>query len=213
MAFELHGTEVLTIELSGSLPVEQALELTRDGLGLELREGRAVVSLLVFHMHGLRGGALPAPSFDYWEALWRVGVLWDGRPAWFGCACDLDHPLVAWAGRRLVRYPVRRASFSHADAETSCAVTVTVSGLSLNLGATCGEPIAAAPPRRLLVRSGGSLYEIPWDERPASYRRHAEIDVTDSSLAHATFGRGASFERVGVVHRGREHRCGLARRL
>ncbi|HUB06507.1 MAG TPA: hypothetical protein VMB50_05885 [Myxococcales bacterium] len=210
---ELYGTEALTVELSGSLPQDTARELTKDGLVLETRENRAVASLLIFRMNALRGPLLPIPRFDYWEALWRVGIVWDGRPAWFGCACDLDHPFVAWAGRALVRYPVRRASFDSAEAEASCAVTVTASGLSLHLGATCGEPVAAAPPRRLIVRAHGSLYEIPWEERPASYRRHAEIDVTDSSLAHATFGRGASFERVGVVHRGREHRCGLAQRL
>ncbi len=209
---ELRGTETLTVEVAGSLPEDAARDLTKDGLVPELREGRAVCSLLLFRMHGLRG-PLPVPRFDYWEALWRVGIVWDGRSAWFGCACDVDHPLVAWAGERLVRYPVRRAKFTHAEAETSWAVTVTVSGISLHVGATAGEPVAAVPPRRLIVRSGGSLYEIPWDERPASYRRHAEIDVTDATLAQATFGRGASFDRVGVVHRGREHRCGLAVRL
>ena len=213
MLFELRGTEDLTVEVGASLPLSSARELWPQGLTFETRADRAVASLLVFHMRGLHGRGLPAPSFDYWEALWRLGVMWDGVPAWFGCACDIDHPFVGWLGRRINRCPVRKASFTHSEAEASCAVTATVEGYSLQLGATFGEEVAAVPPRQLIVRNQGSLYRIPWEEDPAPFRRFAEISILDASLAQETLGRGVSFERVGVVHRGRVHHCGLARRL
>ena len=213
MLFELRGTEALTVEVGANLPVASARELWPWNFTLEQRDGRAVASLLFFRMRGLRLRGLPAPRFDYWEALWRLGIIWDGVPAWFGCACDLDHPLARWVGRRLVRYPVREATFSHAEREESCAVTVTVSGLSLALGATFGDVVAPVPARRLIVRDRDAFYEIPWEEEPASFHRHAEISILDAALAQQTLGRGASFDRVGAVHRGRLHRCGLARRL
>jgi uncharacterized protein YqjF (DUF2071 family) len=89
MLFELRGTEALTVEVGASLPVASARELWPHGLTLEVRDGRAVASLLFFRMNGLHLRGLPAPSLDYWEALWRLGIVWDGVPAWFGCACDL----------------------------------------------------------------------------------------------------------------------------
>jgi hypothetical protein len=213
MLFELLGTEDLTVEVGASLPLSSARELWPQGLTFETRADRAVASLLVFHMRGLHGRGLPAPSFDYWEALWRLGVMWDGVPAWFGCACDLDRPLIAWAGKRFIRYPVRRASFTSREHEAGAAVTVTVSGVSFQLGANFGEAVAPVPPRRLIVRDRGAFFEIPWEEEPAPFRKHAEITILDASLAHETLGRGVSFDRVGLVHRGRVHRCGLARRL
>lgn len=213
MLLELRGTEALTVEVGATLPVSSARELWPEGLTLELRDGRSVASLLFFHMRGLRARGLPAPSFDYWEALWRVGIIWDGAPAWFACACDLDHPTVAWLGRRLVRYPVRRASFTHLEHDAGCAVTVTASGISFQLGASFGEAVAPVKPRRLIVRDHGSFFEIPWEEDPAPFRKHAEITILDATLAQETLGRGASFDRVGLVHRGRVHHCGLARRL
>ncbi len=213
MLFELRGTETLTVEVGASLPLSSAGELWPEGFALEQRDGRAVASLLFSRMRGLHGRGLPAPSFDYWEALWRLGIIWDGVPAWYGCACDLDHPAIAWAGRRLLRYPVRRASFTHSEHESGCAITVTVSGISFQLGASFGEPVAAVPPRRLIVRDHGAFFEIPWEEDPAPFRKHAEITILDATLAQETLGLGASFDRVGLVHRGRVHRCGLARRL
>ncbi len=213
MLLELRGTEALTVEVGASLPVASARELWPHGFTLEVRDGRAVASLILFHMRGLKPRGLPAPGLDYWEALWRLGIIWDGVPAWFACACDIDRPVVGWLGRRLVRYPVRLASFSHSEGEESCAVTVTVSGLPFQLGATFGDTVAAVPPRRLLVRSRGSLFDVPWVEDPAPFRKHAEIAILDATLSQETLGRGASFERVGTVHRGRVHHCGLARRL
>lgn len=213
MLIQLSGTESLTLEIGASLPVGSARELISEGLELEQKQGRVPASLLLFRMSGLHGRGLPVPHFDYWEALWRVGIVWDGAPAWVGLKCDLDHAFIVWAGARFIRYPVRRAAFVCVEGQASCAVTVTVSGVSFQVGATFGDTVGAVAPRRLLVRHRGGLYEVPWEEEPAPYRAHAEIAVLENVLAQETFGRGASFERVGTVHRGRTHRCGLARRL
>lgn len=215
---ELNGTEALTVEIGGHLPEDRAREILGPDLDPELRAGAATVSLLIFQMRGLQLGRLPFPSFDYGEALWRIGLHFAGGPAWFAVACDLDRPAVRWAGRRIVRYPVRRAilrfSPSLTPLEGGTRIEVLAAGERLLLQTLgVGATRVAEPPRRAIVRAGATLFEIPWREDPAPVRHETSIDLLDADLVERTLGPGAVLDAMGLLHRGRRHHCGLAHRL
>lgn len=209
---------MLTLELEGTLPRARAEELAGPGLEVERAGDRAAVSLLLFQMKGLRPRGLPAPPLDYGEALWRVGVIRDGAKAWLGHACDIDHPLVRLTGAWLVRYPIRVGSFGfESDGDGGCSAAVDAAGARFVVRARAedprGEGPKANPPRRIFVRSRRALFEIPWREDPAPRRWAVTLDLADVALGAETFGADVTWAPSGVVHRGRVHRCGLARRV
>lgn len=202
---ELRGEETVTVELTGSLARDEARRLVPQRLALEEIGERAVVGLLLFQMRGLKLAGLPGPSFDYSEALWRIGVAEQGQPAWYAVACDVDHGAVRALGRLLIRYPTRAGVIRW----TTPTTTVEVNGRVLQISADPADvDVAPVPARRAFV---GDLYEVPWREDPAPYRRTAAIEVLDDGLALATVG-AVTWQPTGLLHRGRIHRCGFARR-
>ncbi len=206
---ELSGTEAYTLEITGSI-----VDAPRVPGGLELIrcDGAVEASVLFFAMRGL-GMTEPVsigPRFDYGEALFRIGVVFDGRPAWLAVACDLDRSVVRSLGGVLVRYPVRAARI-----EVSAARASSRSGageIDVGIGAR-GESPAPVPPRPLLVPDEGRLYRIPWREDPAPVRHIVDVDVRLDSLSRATFGAAATYDAKGLAHEGRVHRCGIATRV
>jgi uncharacterized protein YqjF (DUF2071 family) len=209
---ELLGTEAWTLELVGRVPRTAAL---RVAAGLPLRETAegVEVGLLVFGMQSLRPAPLPGPGFDYSEALWRIGVDLDDVPGWLGHTCDLDRALVGVLGRMLVRYPVRRAAVEHEDDGERWRIAVTAAGARLAVEATPGDDVPlAVRPRPIVVRSGERWFRIPWREDPASWRHVATIDVREDGLSAATLGAAVEWSGKAELHRGRVHRCGVARR-
>jgi hypothetical protein len=208
VTLELRGTEELTIEIEGRLPIARAGELVPDLLDLETDGDDAVVSLLVFAMRGLRPRGMPLFGLDYGEALWRVGVRLKDDLSWFGVACDLDNRIVGTLGRWLVRYPVRRASFRFDGESVAIARGEHAMHLAATGGADAPRPEAVAP-RPLLVWETSRLFRIPWQEEPAADRREVPIEVREAGLVGGTFG-AVRWQPRGLVHRGRIHRCGLA---
>ncbi len=199
----LTGTETETLELDGTLPASAGASVP---LPLRLAEGPVPVNVLFFAMRGLRMRGVPWPAFDYREALWRIAVELDGEPAWLAVACDLDSAMIRAFGRRIVRYPTRVARF---DGHWS----VVAEGGAFSTESTLGAASpAAVPPRRTFVRDGGRVYEIPWEEVPAPERHVASVGVLSDSLSAPTFGARATWSPSGLVHRGRIHSCGIARR-
>ena len=209
----LTGIESSTLELDGSISTADARRLAGD-LPLEgLRDHRVRARVLFFAMTGLHVRGLGRPAFDYNEALWMVGVAYGGALAWFAIACDLDHRVIRSTGAILVRYPVRRATIEIAGAGEALRFDVRVpSGSRFSVRATpeAGHP-SAVPPRRVVVRSTGRLYEIPWNEEPAPERVTATCTVAECALGQETLGASVDWESRGLVHRGRRHTCGLAR--
>lgn len=211
---ELTGTEAISLELGGHIDADRAALLAGPGLDVVERRGRVRIGLLVLQMRGLGLGPL---RLSYGEALWRLAVLWAGRPAWLGLACDLDRPLVRWLAARLIRYPVRAARIDLLGAPDGirCEVRSRAGRLRLACTETLAQP-PAEPPRPLLVRErpGGRLFSVPWGEVPAPERRAVLLrpDDPDLALARATFGEAQTLalDRAGVLHRGRLHRCGRA---
>jgi uncharacterized protein YqjF (DUF2071 family) len=209
---ELSGTEAWTLELSGRVP---RATVERMAAGLPLRETAegVEVGLLVFGMEGLRPTRLPVPGVRYGEALWRLGVDLDGVPGWIGHTCDLDRVLVGLLGGALVRYPVRRARIEHDDDGERWRITIGAAGARLVVEATPGDAVPpAVRPRPLVVRSGARWFRIPWREDPASWRRVTPVVVHEDGLSAATLGGAVAWSDEAVAHRGRVHRCGLARR-
>jgi uncharacterized protein YqjF (DUF2071 family) len=209
---ELYGTEAWTLELAGRLP-RAAVERVATGLRLRESAEGVEVGLLLFGMRGLRAARLPSPGFDYGEALWRIGVELDDVPGWLGHTCDLDRALVGMLGRVLVRYPARRARIEHEDDGERWRITVAAAGVRLVVDATPGDDVPlAVRPRPIVVRSGERWFRIPWREEPASWRRVASVCVREDGLVPATLGAAVQWSSEAVVHRGRVHRCGVARR-
>ena len=196
----LRGTEALTLEVGVSIPEAAARALVPERFDVEPR-----ASLLLFKMSELAASFFPLVKFDYAEALWRVSIRRDGAPAWFAVKCDLDHPVVRAMGARLVRYPTRAARIVGSEGRWS----VRAGDAALELRVS-DEDAASPPPLRRVFVPGG--YEIPWDEVPPSRARSARITVGDDALLRATFGEGAKLDTTGIVHRGRIHMCGFARR-
>lgn len=209
---ELRGTEAWTLELAGRVP-RAAVE--RLGAGLALRETAegVEVGLLLCGMQGLRPARSPGAGFDYGEALWRIGVDLDDVPGWLGHTCDLDHALVGVMGRWLVRYPTRRARIEHDDDGERWRVAVQAAGARLAVEVVPDDAVPPAMrPRPIVVSQGGRYYRIPWREDPAPWRRAAALRVVEDGLVLPTLGGPVQWSSEAVVHRGRIHRCGVAKR-
>lgn len=201
----LIGTEAVSLELAGSLSAAATdavrlpapLQITRDS------SGRGHLSLLVLEMHGLGLGRLP-PRFDYREVLYRLGVVIDDEPAWLAIRCDIDRTLVRRMAAATIRYPVRRAVIA-IDQPDGHTVTFRSDDLSATLEIIDGAMPAPVAPARMFVVDDDALYEVPWDERPAPLRAEAKVVA---SAGDATI----TFDGTALIHRGRTHLCGPARR-
>jgi hypothetical protein len=210
---ELAGTEAHTVEIGGELELEAAAR--HLGGQLEIRrgpEGGAEVSVLFFAMRrlGMVSPVRAGPRFDYDEALWRIGVVHEGAPAWFAVACDLDSAAVRGMGALLVRYPVRAAYLDISGVAAYARAEARAIAVRVGPEKAAPEPV---PPRPLFVGSGRALFRVPWREDPAPFRREVELQVADAGLTGTTFGGEVTWSRTGLVHRGRTHRCGVAVRV
>jgi uncharacterized protein YqjF (DUF2071 family) len=205
----LRGTEALTLELAATLEAAATRELVPERFELDTADGAARASVLLFKMSGLAAMALPFPSFDYAEALWRVSIRHEGEPAWFAVKCDLDDPIVRALGARLVRYPTRAARI--VGAEGRWRVEAEGSHLEVRVDDQDDAPIPET--RRTFVADGARVYEIPWEEVAPSRARRARITVADDALLRATLGATAKLIPEAITLRGRVHMCGFARRL
>ena len=203
----LHGLERATFELDGTVEdfatLPTGLTPRRTAAGIE-------VNLLMFELAGLRPLWLRSPvGLGYGEALWRIGVTWQGQPAWFAPVCDLDSAIIRTLGRRAVRYPVRKAELAISSERGS----VRTNNGSLTVTAHDDvEHCEAVAPRPLLVTANDELFQIPWREipSPAIVRRSVTVDDT---LSMPTLGSRVNWQASALVFAGREHQCGVAQRL
>ncbi|MEW5851713.1 MAG: hypothetical protein AB2A00_23185 [Myxococcota bacterium] len=210
---ELVGTEELTLEISGRVPEDEARKRVPSELPLEIHDGGVSVMVLLFSMRGLHARLTLLPRFNYGEALWRIGVRFHDEPAWFSPACDIDNPLIRAMGARVVRYPVREARIVLREARGVHAHVDTAEGALTASATPLTGSLPPTHPRPQLVGSSGNLFRIPWGEEPAPFRRHATVSVGDASLAVRTLGGPIRWDAVGVIHKGRMHHCGPARRV
>jgi hypothetical protein len=203
------GTETLSIECEGSLSLAHARQLVPASLELQLHEGKAVLGLLYFQMHKLSASGLswlPArltPSFSYEELLWRIGVIINNQPVWYGLCCELNDRAVQKSAELMFQYTTEFASFTQQPEHK-----ILISGRSTTtIQASPNLSIEAPTPRRLLVAKQGQLYEVSWNEKPAISAQRAQITVqTNRSLC------GLSWRPEGVLLRGRTHICGVAQK-
>lgn len=229
---EFTGIERITFDLGGTIDEAAARRLTGATAPLA-NAGLVAVSLLFIQMRGLRPSGLPLPGIDYGEVLWRLAVEHEGAPAWLAVACDLDRLVVRRLGAWLMRYPVRRARIAIADRGREVDFAVAAAGARLDVqvqGAADGAPPQGAPssaraPVPLLVYGAGRQYRIPWGEaegeaggeaggeKGGPFWCAAPCAVGASTLAEATLGTEVRWAGQGVLHRGRRHRCGIARPL
>ncbi len=204
----MRGTEALTLEIDASVDARSIVP-TRFEV-----DGRA--NVLLFKMTGLS-----AFRFDYFEALWRVSIVHEGVRAWLAVKCDIDHPIVRALGARFVRYPTREARIVGSEGKWS----VDAAGTKLELRVRDEDSAKMPELRRTFVArpakaaradsdaSGDRVWEIPWNEEPPAKARRVKVSVQDDALVRATFGEGAKLDETGVVHRGRVHICGFAKRV
>jgi hypothetical protein len=171
-------------------------------------------------MTGLVMEALPFPSFDYSEALWRVSVRFEGKAASFAVACDIDHPIVRMLVARFIKHRTRAAKIIASEGRwkvDGSAKGLLELGVSIDgsgAGGTSRAPDPETPVlRRVFVSVGSRVYEIPWGEVAPSRVRTARITVTTDTLASSTFGDGTKIDATAILHRGRVHLCASAHRI
>ncbi len=206
---KLQGPEALSFEVGATLSSAAARALVPERFEIEASDDTARASLLFFEMSGLVLRAVPFPAFDYREALWRVSIRHEGALAWFAVKCDIDQPIVRALGARIVRYPTRAARIVGSEGRWS----VDAGGTKLDVRVKDEDKGEVPALRRTFVASGRNVFEIPWDEVPPARARRVGISANDDALLRATFGESAKLDGEGVVHRGRVHICGSARRL
>ncbi|HEY2365353.1 MAG TPA: hypothetical protein VGH87_03165 [Polyangiaceae bacterium] len=193
---KMRGTEALTLEIGANVDAKKLVP--------ERFEPNGRANVLLFKMTGL------SPfGFDYFEALWRVSVVHEGVLAWVAVKCDIDHPIVRALGARFVRYPTREARIVGSEGKW----VVDCAGTKLELRLKDDDAAKMPELRRTFVASGERVWEIPWNEEPPSKARSVRVTAADDALVRATFGEGAKLDDVGVVHRGRVHICGFAKRV
>jgi hypothetical protein len=214
--FRFRGIESVTIELDGTFDAT-ALALPA-GFEHDAADARGRVSLFAFHVDGLRVTGVPLLSFTYPELLWRIAV----RPgaaehvgdeherAWWVIACDLHARGPRWAARRYVRYDVRA---NHVEvAEHRIASRGPTGELSIGID----NKVEPAPPmdaERVLRVGRDAGWRVPWgDDRGMTNPLSHLISVEADTLSEATLGTKVMWATRAVVRRGRQHRCGVARR-
>lgn len=205
--YRFSGRERVTIELGGSFdPAALALPA---GLSHDLAGGRARIELFAFHVDGLQVRSVPLARWSYPELLWRIAVRRGDEPAWWVIACDLAARGPRWAARQYVRYDVRPN-----------AVTVTeqrvgsrgpLGELAIAIAGHSAMTRDRAPARALLVGSDAS-WEVPWGDAPEPAPVTVDATVERDSLSRATVGDAVVWDTHASLRRGREHRCGVARR-
>jgi hypothetical protein len=207
--YRFSGRERVTFELAGSF--EPGALAVPDGLEHDDPGGGRVV-LFGFAVEGLRIRGVPLARWSYPELLWRIAVrrVATKEAAWWVVACDLGARGPRWAARRYVRYDVRAQIVE--VTEQRVASRGPAGELVLALAATPSAPspplVAAARP--LLVGQNAG-WQVPWgeDDTPAV---EADVHVERDSLALATIGAPVRWAARGTLRRGRQHRCGVARR-
>jgi hypothetical protein len=205
-AYRFRGVESLTIELDGTFDAS-AVKLP-PGFEHDGEQGR--VSLFAFHVEKLRARGLPLLSFTYPEILWRIAVRRGDEHAWWAIACDLSARGPTWAARRYVRYDVRENAVE--VAEHRIRSRGPAGELSLEIDNKV-EPWTAAREERVLRTGADASWTVPWGDddgttAPLAHRVRVEAD----SLSTPTLGTAVMWAKSALVRRGREHRCGVARR-
>lgn len=227
--YRFRGRERVTIELEGTF--DPAGLAVPAGVALDPPEGPARVRLFAFFVEGLRIAGVPLVRASYAEVLWRVAVRAgidepagedaraDGAPAWWAICCDLGARGPRVAARRWVRYPVRAA-----DVEVAAQrVRVAAPGgeLSIAIGPPGGPPAERAEERaeiepRRLITGLDAAWAVPWgddgDDGDGGQAQAAPARVERDTLSEVTLGAAVRWSPTAVVRRGREHRCGTARR-
>ncbi len=211
--YRFRGREHLTVELEGAF--DPAGLAVPAGVELEPAEGPARVRLFAFFVEGIRIAGVPLLRASYAEVLWRVSVRADGEPAWWAICCDLGARGPRFAARRWVRYPVRAADVE--VGEERVRVTAPEGELSIAVGpqgaVEPGEPgeSAAVEPRRLITGLDAE-WAVPWGDDGRGDAQVAAVCVERDTLSRITVGAEVRWAPTAVVRRGREHRCGTARR-
>jgi hypothetical protein len=203
--YRFRGRERITIELDGAF--DPAGLAVPAGVELDPPEGPARVRLFAFFVEGIRIAGVPLLRASYAEVLWRVAVRADGGPAWWALCCDLGAIGPRFAARRWVRYPVRAADVEVVEDR----VRVAAAGggeLAIAVGAA-GAP--AGVEQRPLITGLDAAWVVPWGDDGGD-AHIAPVSVERDELSQITVGAEVRWSPTAVVRRGREHRCGTARR-
>lgn len=202
--YRFRGRERVTIELDGAFdPAGLAIPA---GVALDPPGGPARVRLFAFFVEGIRITGVPLLRASYAEVLWRVAVRAETGPAWWAMRCDLGAIGARLLARRWVRYPVRAAAVE--VSEERVRVAAPAGELSIAIGPP-GAP-AAVEPRPLITGLDGA-WAVPWGEDGGAARA-APASVEHDTLSAITLGAEVRWSPTALVRRGREHRCGAARR-
>lgn len=203
--YRFRGVESLTIELDGTFDAS-AVKLPP---GFEHDGGR--VSLFAFHVDKLRVRGVPLLSFTYPEILWRLAVRRGDQRAWWAIACDLSARGPTWAARRYVRYDVRTHAVGVAEHRIRSGGPA--GELSIEIDNKVEPWDRGDEPDRVLRTGADASWTVPWGDdagttAPLAHRVRVETDT----LSTPTVGTAVMWAKRAVVRRGREHRCGVARR-
>ncbi len=219
--YRFRGRERVTIELDGAF--DPAGLAVPAGIELDPAHGEARVRLFAFFVEGIRIAGVPFFRASYAEVLWRVAVRAavdrasgepageDTRPeivpAWWAIRCDLGARGPRFAARRWVRYPVRAAEVEVAG-ERVRVVAAAEGELAIAIGVAGG---AAAVEQRPLITGLDAAWAVPWGD-DGSEAAEAPVSVERDTLSMVTLGAEVRWSPTALVRRGREHRCGTARR-
>ena len=216
--YRFRGRERVTIELDGAF--DPAGLAVPAGVALDPMEGPARVRLFAFFVEGIRIRGVPLFRASYAEVLWRVAVRADGAPAgegaraaidpaWWAICCDLGARGPRLAARRWVRYPVRAAAVEVVEARVR--VVAPEGELSIAIGPPDETAAAAAIEPRGLITGLDAGWSVPWGEDGGTAQA-APARVEVDTLSRLTVGAKVRWATTARVRRGREHRCGTARR-
>ncbi len=219
--YRFRGRERVTVEIDGAF--DPAGLAVPAGVELERSDGAARVRLFAFFVEGIRITGVPLVRASYAEVLWRVAVRAaidrasgepageDARseivPAWWAIRCDLGARGPRFAARRWVRYPVHAAEVE--VAEERVRVAAAAGGeLAIAIGAAGA---AAAIEQRPLITGLDAAWAVPWGD-DGGEAVEAAVSVERDTLSAVTLGAEVRWSPTALVRRGREHRCGTARR-
>jgi hypothetical protein len=217
--YRFRGRERVTIEFDGVF--DPAGLAVPAGVSLEPPDGPARVRLFAFFVEGIRIAGVPLLRASYAEVLWRVAVRAEGEPAWWALCCDLGAFGPRIAARRWVRYPVRAAEVEVVEDRVRVVAPAGELAIAIGRPGEPGEPAgpggpaaggaAGVEPRRLITGLDAA-WAVPWGDDGGGGARAAPARVERDTLSRVTVGAEVRWAPTAVVRRGREHRCGTARR-
>ncbi len=197
------------IFLKGSIPAQQALNLTEEPLPFrytDTSKARVNCALLVVQIDALKTWNIPLLKWSYPEAVWLL---------------ELDYGYLAVAAQTplkmvpalsfMDKYNTSIGQIEIANHDINAETSVHTNKARFSVVSHSPQPSEAKLISTLWTRSSrGKYYRIPWGDNTPQSTFLVDVAVKESALAEQVFGCQVMWHKQGIAFENRVHECAPA---